>query len=192
MKIIYLITILLTSISVVAQRYEYAGINKQQKKFKHEYRFWFDNLEDSNTYSIDTINSSTSTVIKFKDNKDQSVYNLCIKLTNLETKMDSTFWFIDDSSTIQIGLETGTYRMTSEMFKYYDPIDLTFAIENNKQIKIQYNLGKAPQFDGYFIYSKRILSQDKVAQIMQCVKESSNEEFNEKCKQSYYRVWFMM
>ncbi|PKP07806.1 MAG: hypothetical protein CVU08_16065 [Bacteroidetes bacterium HGW-Bacteroidetes-3] len=76
-------------------------------------------------------------------------------------------------------IENGKYRLEIRSFTY-DDFNLEFEIENGKQIELTIKLGLSPELVNYQIDSKKELSEDKILEIIECVR-INRKEFYKTC-----------
>lgn len=159
-------------------------INKSSK-FKYEYWFQFDNIDDSSTYNFVKSEGDLKSIIQLTNNKGETVPFATIRIKGLNN--DTLLNIISDLDGF------GTVKLRPEKYRIeiyamgYDKFSFDFSILENEFLNLNVKLGLAPELDVYQINSKAELNEETILTIMRCVEEN-RRDFYRKCpgRKKYY------
>ncbi len=177
MKRTLLILFLFLSIQCFGQKWH---LNKVAKNETYPYKYWFhfEHLNDTCSYQISSKTESINSTIKILDNIEENVIFAIIKLININDNTEIQI-ITGNEGQLEHRIENGKYRLEIISFTY-DDFNLEFEIENGKQIELTIKLGLSPELVNYQIDSKKELSEDKILEIIECVR-INRKEFYKTC-----------
>ncbi|MFI0427516.1 MAG: carboxypeptidase-like regulatory domain-containing protein [Flavobacterium sp.] len=173
------ILFLLLICNVYGQKWHLNRIDKNSK-YKYEYWFQFQNLEDSCTFNEEKILGKLKSTIQLTDNKNKFVSLANITIKNLESGYITNLT-TDLNGLGEVSLKPGKYKVFISAINY-DEFTFDFKISENEAINLKVQLGLAPELDVYQINSKTELKEVDIFEIMKCVKENK-QNFYENCSQ---------
>ncbi len=147
-------------------------------KFKYEYWFHYQNIDDSSSHKFEIVSGNQKSAIQLTNNKDDTVEFAIIVIKNLGN--DTALSLYSDSNGMgQIQLKPGNYSITIIAIDY-DRFSFNFSIKKNEFFNLHIKLGLAPELEVYQINSKEKLEEKEILSIMKCVKDNKRDFF-EKC-----------
>lgn len=188
MKQIIFVLYLMFPFNVFCQKLIYSGIDTIDKRNKYKYEYWFrfDNVDDTSSYVMDKKVGVDTSLIFLTDHLGVRVVFASITIKNLVTgtitELRSNF-----DGWVSEKLKPGHYLLNVDFFKS-DPFALRFSLGNNEQLYLKVRLGLAPELTIYQINSKKKLPKAKVQSIMKCVKEHRNDDIGKCRKRKQYYI----
>lgn len=168
----YLTTILLLLFvcNVYGQKWHLNRINNN-KKFKYEYWFNFDNVDDSTSYSFKKQKGNSLSSIHLTDNYGDTIFFASITIKSLDN--DSIVSIAPNASGYeQFKLNSGRYKIDVS-FVGYDRFSLEFNLLENEAIDLNIGLGSADrELTIYQINSEIELTEKEIIKIIDCVKKN--------------------
>jgi hypothetical protein len=178
------ILFLLFFCNVYGQKWELHRIDKS-KKFKFEYWFQFDNLDDTSTYNFEKTSGHLKSTIHLTNNKGDTVSFAVIKIKGLDN--DTLLNVISDNDGLgTVNLRPGKYQIEITEINF-DKFSLDFTISEGEYFDLKIKLGLGPDLEVYQINSRTNLKEHEIFSIMNCVKENQ-KVYYKKCieKKRYY------
>lgn len=165
------IVLLLLFCNVYGQKWHLNRINKNSK-FKYEYWFNFDNLEDSSSYSFNKQKGQTMSSIHLTNNYADTVAFVIIAIRDLDN--DTIFPIVTDMNGYgNLKLKSGKYKIEISDINY-DKFSFEFTLLDNEYFNLNVCLGLASDLTVYQINSKNELSKKEISRIIECVKKNRN------------------
>jgi hypothetical protein len=172
-----IILFLLLACNVYGQKWHLNKIDKGAK-FKYEYWFQFDNIEDTSSYNFEKKLGQLKSTIQLTDNKGDTVAFATIKIKGLDN--DTLLNILSDLDGLGIvKLRPGKYRIEISAMNY-DKYSFDFTISEGEYFDLNIKLGLAPELTFYQINSKNELTEQEIQTIIYCVK-INRQDFYKKC-----------
>lgn len=149
----------------------------QSAKFKYEYWFQFENINDTSSYNFKKGLGQLKSTIQLTDNNGDTVLFATIRIKGLDNdtllniKSD-----LDGLGTVK--LRPGKYRIEISAMGY-DKFSFDFTISEGEYFDSKIKLGLAPELTVYQINSKDELTEQEIQAIINCVKTN---------RQDYYKI----
>jgi uncharacterized membrane protein len=188
MKLIYITILFLLSINNYAQEWHLNSVDTS-KEYGYEYWFRFDNLNDTSTYELKKVKNNDISTIRILDNNGEPIPVAKIELTNIKTDLFKGF-ISDFDGKKEFKIQPGKYRLEINAL-YFEKFELTFNVEETKSIELTINLGRAQELEVYQINSKVKLADEKIMQIIDCVRQNRHD-YNEICKDEDYQIFIQI
>ncbi len=170
------ILLLLLFCNVYGQKWHLNRIDKSAK-FKFEYWFQFDNIDDTSSYNFKKNVGHLKSTIQLKDNKGDTVIFATIRIKGLDN--DTLLNIISDLDGLGIvKLRPGKYRIEISAMNY-DKLSFDFIISEGEYFDLNIKLGLAPELTVYQINSKNELTEQEIQAIINCVKVN---------RQDFYKI----
>jgi hypothetical protein len=170
------ILFLLLFCNVYGQKWHLNRIDKSTK-FKYEYWFQFDNIDDTSSYNFEKSAGHLKSTIQLTDHKGNTVLFATIRIKGLGN--NDLFNIISDFDGLGIvKLRHGKYRIEISAVNY-DKFSFDFTISEGEYFDLNIKLGLAPELTVYQINSKNELSEREIQAIINCVRVN---------RQDFYKI----
>lgn len=171
------ILFLLLFCNVYGQKWHLVGIDKSAK-FKYEYWFQFDNIDDTSSYNFEKSVGHLKSTIHLTDNKSDIVLFATIRIKDIDH--DTLLNIISDLDGLgTVKLRPGKYRLEI-LAVNYDKFSFDFTISEGEYFDLNIKLGLAPELTVYQINSNNELTEKEIETIINCVKEN-RQDYNKIC-----------
>ena len=178
------ILFLLFFCNVYGQKWHLNRIDRSAK-FKFEYWFQFDNIDDTSTYNFEKTEGQSKSTIQLTDNEGDTVLFETIRIKGLNN--DTILNIISDIDGLGIvNLRPGKYQIEISAINY-DKFSFDFTISEGEYFDLKIKLGLGPELEVYQINSRTELKVQEIISIMNCVKEN-RQYYYKKCSDNkrYY------
>lgn len=163
------------------QKWHLNQIDKKSK-FKFEYWFQFENLDDTCSYKVEKINGHLKSTIRLTDKYNDTLIIALIRITDLDNDSVKS---VVIRGAVQAHIKPGNYRIEINATRY-DKLVFALNISEGEYFNLTAKLGLAPELTVYQINSKNKLDEKEIFTIIQCVK-ANGRNFH-KCSTKKYLV----
>lgn len=179
------ILFLLIFCNVYGQKWHLNRIDKSSK-FKYEYWFQFDNIDDTSSYNFEKKSGHLKSTIQLTDNKGDTVLFASIRIKCLDN--DTLINMITDLYGLgTVKLKPGNYRVEVSSMNY-DEFSYDFTISEGEYFDLKIKLGLAPELTVYQINSKNELNEQEIQAIINCVKTNRQDFYNICSEKDRYKI----
>tara|TARA_R110001606_G_scaffold398220_1_gene576746 strand:- start:770 stop:1354 length:585 start_codon:yes stop_codon:yes gene_type:complete len=174
MKQILILLILLISASSYSQNWTLNNIDKTTE-FGYEYWFSFQNENDESVLKIAKKKSCGETKItgRISDILKNDIPGVSIKVKSKETEFEKIIQ-ADFEGKFELVIDNGEYTIEIE-YLGFDKLISDFKVDEKSKLKMNIILGLGPELLVYQINSKKELSENKINEIINCVKQKRNK-----------------
>ena len=187
MKLPTTIFILLLCCNAYGQRWHFERIDSTSK-FKYEYWFQFDNIEDTTTFRFEKKIGQIKSTIKLANNFGDTVIFASIRIKGLDN--DTLININSDiNGLVEIKLGSGKYCIEISATNF-DNFLFDFNISKEEYFDLNIKLGLAPELTVYQINSRTELKEKEIHTIMNCVKKNRHDYYKKCINKDRYQIIF--
>jgi len=166
MKLTVLTLSVLFSVQCFGQKWNLNNVDKT-KEYPYEYWFQFENSVVSNNFELKRKSGEHFSTIVLMDLFGETISFGDVRIKNLHS--DTLIMLTTDiNGKANVNLEKGSYSLTVSVIQYENQV-FEFDVQNEQYIELNINIGQ-PKGTVYQVDSKHELTEEKLLDIMKCVK----------------------